>query len=671
MIGRADGLVDWFLCDDNGADEKDKQQIPRVHETTVCDHQAYPRLSEPALNPNWPVLSGLVRWSRGPFVLRLPSSVLLSPLKAVLLSDSSGTSGATSDSTPQFTEKCLESIPTHSTLSSGPDRSMTDSEIGHQRLTRLLDAHFMPANARPLVVAQQEGDEQVGIYAIDTITQDRLIGTIPRLEMLSSSNSPMMELLSGTASTGMDEWPLLILTLLYEGRQGRWSSYLATLPTTFSTPMFWSEQELRELQGTSLLSKIGKEEADAMYRDQIEPILQQQPDKFLHGIEQFHRMGSLIMAYAIDLPLTPSSSPTVADQDKLDDSDEDEEVTEKLMCPLLDLLVPGLNSPASSPSNTRLVLTATEVQIYASSPIARGERLICPRDEVPNSELLRRFGYTISSNPFDTVEIQGDLVTSYHHASTSSSSSIDPTPALHTANNSYMATFTAQEKLEKEDWCLDMEILDDSFVIPSSGKVPTEMLQVLHVMALPYAAFKSLKSSLLHTSNSGPDSSTVVSSDLPKPRKTADLQRAVLGVLESRMALYTSTPSPYSTSTSTTPHYSDSTSVNLAQDQGTIETAATQRGPSLNSRNAFAVREGETAILRRAIAATQNWTVVDPADHAKLESKSESGSVSDYVTAMGHSKRSASQATGPVTSPTTTTTATSTITTSQAKRAKR
>lgn len=44
-----------------------------------------------------------------------------------------------------------------------------------------------------------------------------------------------------------------------DGRQGdaqtKWGPYIRTLPTAFDTPMFWSAEELEELQGTTVVGR--------------------------------------------------------------------------------------------------------------------------------------------------------------------------------------------------------------------------------------------------------------------------------------------------------------------------------------------------------------------------------------------------------------------------------
>lgn len=113
----------------------------------------------------------------------------------------------------------------------------------------------------------------------------------------------------------LDPWESLILIMVYECLQGdasRWKPYLDVLPTTFDTPMFWTEAELKELNGTVLTQdKIGRQASDDKLRTRIVPVVMQNPDVFYPtGKDQLgendllnlaHQMGSTIMAYAFDL----------------------------------------------------------------------------------------------------------------------------------------------------------------------------------------------------------------------------------------------------------------------------------------------------------------------------------------------------------------------------------
>lgn len=110
----------------------------------------------------------------------------------------------------------------------------------------------------------------------------------------------------------MDSWSSLILIMIYEYLQGDasdWKPYFDVLPEVFDTPMFWSEDDLKELQASATRSKVGKADAEAMFSNQILPAIRKNPGVFLASasksddelIALAHRMGSTIMAYAFDL----------------------------------------------------------------------------------------------------------------------------------------------------------------------------------------------------------------------------------------------------------------------------------------------------------------------------------------------------------------------------------
>jgi SET domain-containing protein 6 len=163
------------------------------------------------------------------------------------------------------------------------------------------------------------------LVAIKDIPQDTTIFTIPRDAIINIETSKLGEKLPGVFDAVIDDedeemepldsWGSLILVMLYEYLQGeasRWKPYFDVLPQTFDTPIFWTESELKELDGTCLsLEKIGKQESDDMLRTRILPIVLQNASVFYPSaaaqlsenelLALAHRIGSTIMAYAFDL----------------------------------------------------------------------------------------------------------------------------------------------------------------------------------------------------------------------------------------------------------------------------------------------------------------------------------------------------------------------------------
>lgn len=118
----------------------------------------------------------------------------------------------------------------------------------------------------------------------------------------------------GRGGNAQDPWTSLILVMIFEfirGDKSPWKPYLDVLPATFDTPMFWTANEVSELQASPVVDRIGKVEADKMIKNKVLPVIRAhnsvffpkgaQPlsDEELVGLA--HRMGSTILAYSFSL----------------------------------------------------------------------------------------------------------------------------------------------------------------------------------------------------------------------------------------------------------------------------------------------------------------------------------------------------------------------------------
>lgn len=89
--------------------------------------------------------------------------------------------------------------------------------------------------------------------------EDEVLFTIPRSLVLSTSTSPLPSLLPPDHWESLNtSWAGLILCAMFEfakGSASRWAPYLAMLPESYDTLMFWTPEELAELQGSTVLGK--------------------------------------------------------------------------------------------------------------------------------------------------------------------------------------------------------------------------------------------------------------------------------------------------------------------------------------------------------------------------------------------------------------------------------
>jgi SET domain-containing protein 6 len=168
---------------------------------------------------------------------------------------------------------------------------------------------------------------------------------IPRNIVLSVQNSSFSQthknLLDQLES---DPWLQLILVMMFEygrGSESPWKPYFDVLPEEFDTLMYWSDEELAELEQSAVVGKIGKAGANSNFKQRIVPVVRNEPALFGFNasvseddvLQRAHRMASTIMAYGFDI------EPEVKETD--DDGYATEEEADdwpKGMVPLADML---------------------------------------------------------------------------------------------------------------------------------------------------------------------------------------------------------------------------------------------------------------------------------------------------------------------------------------------
>lgn len=187
-----------------------------------------------------------------------------------------------------------------------------------------------------------------------------------------------------------------------------WQDYFHYLPQkdSFNSLMFWSAAELAELQGSTVVHKVGKEEAEKDFEEVVLPFVRKYPDVFgdagQYTLDLFHHMGSLVLSRSFHVESTE-------DSDEEGDSDEEEEEEESVgdvaMVPLADLL-----NAVSTHSNARLFYTPTTLEMRSTAAISAGAQIFNTYADPPNSDLLRRYGHVEESNSNDLVEVGLEMV---------------------------------------------------------------------------------------------------------------------------------------------------------------------------------------------------------------------------------------------------------------------
>ncbi|KAM0720987.1 hypothetical protein Q7P37_003272 [Cladosporium fusiforme] len=263
------------------------------------------------------------------------------------------------------------------------------------------------------LVDMRNQDSGRGVVAKENIAEDETLFTIPRATILTTETSSIPKEISSSIA---DPWLSLILTMLFEYQQAqnsKWAAYFDVLSPDFDTLMFWGEGELKHLQGSAVVDKIGKASADETFQEQILPLVYANVQAFNAQslsndqlLALCHRMGSTIMAYAFDLEQSSAGSTSSQDGWEEDSDDGSGPVMPKGMVPLADML----NANADL-NNAKLFHEDDAVVMRSVKPIAAGEQIYNDYGLLPRADLLRRYGYvTEEYAKYDVVELAEDLI---------------------------------------------------------------------------------------------------------------------------------------------------------------------------------------------------------------------------------------------------------------------
>ncbi|KAI9850681.1 MAG: hypothetical protein M1838_005245 [Thelocarpon superellum] len=284
-------------------------------------------------------------------------------------------------------------------------------------------------NSKVTLADLRAKNEGRGLVAQEDITEDEVLFTIPRQSILNVRNSDLRTKAPNILAD-LDSWQSLILVMIYEHLQGPsspWKEYLDVLMAAqLDALMFWSTDQLAELQGSAVVHKIGRAEADQSFREHLLPRIMAHPqlfplshDRGLDGsdddvansiLAKAHCMGSIILAYAFDIEEDEeddeSAHDTDNDAEELVEDDEEAVIFPKGLVPMADML----NADADM-KNARLFQGESSLTMNTLKAITKGEQIYNDYGPLPRSDLLRRYGYvTDAYAQYDVVELATAIV---------------------------------------------------------------------------------------------------------------------------------------------------------------------------------------------------------------------------------------------------------------------
>ncbi|TFK25187.1 SET domain-containing protein [Coprinopsis marcescibilis] len=349
-----------------------------------------------------------------------------------------------------------------------------------------------------------------GAIALKDIPEGHLLFSIPRSLSLSTRTSTLPKVF-GLAEWKQLElhkgWAGLILCMMWEaarGKESNWAEYLDTLPTAFDTPMFWTQSELEELAGTSIVGKLGKEDAERDYEGKVRPALKRRPDIFgqndkFYSLEMYHTMGSRILSRSFNVEkwegddedgegtselltvgqptddamdiddANPEGTHTVEaeteEEDREEEDDEEEDSSDVAMVPMADMLNARFGT-----ENAKLFYEKNDLMMISTKPIKIGEQIWNTYGDLPNAELLRRYGHVdllplpdgTTGNPSDLVELSAEII-------------VGMVKELHSQSS--------EGFVERIDWWLE-EGGDDVFEFDCELDLPPAALSLIRLLLL-------------------------------------------------------------------------------------------------------------------------------------------------------------------------------------------
>jgi SET domain-containing protein 6 len=273
--------------------------------------------------------------------------------------------------------------------------------------------------------------------------------------------------------------------MISEGQQpnSKWAPYLAILPQKLDSLVFWSDEELAELQASGVVKKIGTNSAEEMFTKYIPPL-----GLGDLNLELCHQVASVIMAYAFDIPeedsIKQENGGVEGDADDLVSDDGEDEKAILSMIPLADML----NADAER-NNARIYYENEDLEMRTIQPIATGEEIFNDYGQLPRSDMLRRYGYvTENYAQYDVAEI-----------STVSIKSLLTENPLEISSGHFLDPLTVAEA-EKRMALADREgILEESYDVTvatsEENAIPDELLALLYILLIDSDNLEALATS--------------------------------------------------------------------------------------------------------------------------------------------------------------------------------
>lgn len=414
---------------------------------------------------------------------------------------------------------------------------MSDFDKETENFVNWVQKQFSSVSSKFEVADLRKSGEGRGLIATDNIKKGEILFELSRDHILNIDNAALTQLRSENKAElyALNQWQALIACVAYEwflGEKSKFYHYFNVLPLNrenYSSLMFWNDEELQLLKPSGVLGRIGKDAAEQMYAILIGNVIPNklkvpQLAEFL-TLERFHIVASLIMSYSFDVD-HPEEIETVEQEDAeeeevnekeshetniMDDhhcedahheinhhhtEDEDDELSVdedldeavdpvyedtyfKSMVPLADTL----NSNTSH-FNATLKYEKTKLVMVADKDIPKGEQIFNIYGELPNSEILRKYGYVeLPSSKFEFAELLLSSIKMYFEGLFSTKVECIKEPQASHLIECIIETIAESEYLDEEMMReSDSTIISERYEIYANGEVLIDVVLLLQIL---------------------------------------------------------------------------------------------------------------------------------------------------------------------------------------------
>ncbi|XP_076941669.1 uncharacterized protein LOC143611336 [Bidens hawaiensis] len=224
----------------------------------------------------------------------------------------------------------------------------------------------------------------------------------------------------------VDDRFLIILFLTFESirKSSSWKPYLDMLPTTFGNPLWFSEDELSDLKGTTLFkaTELQKKSLQSLYDNKVKALVKKLLvlDGDLESEVCFHDFlwaNSIFWTRALSIPLPRSFVfPQIQEEEdngkKLEvdiSSIQEETIWVEGLVPGIDFCNHDLKAAATWEVDGRGSATGVPLSMYLLSVeeahLQVGEEISISYGNKGNEELLYLYGFVTDNNPNDYIMV--------------------------------------------------------------------------------------------------------------------------------------------------------------------------------------------------------------------------------------------------------------------------